>query len=85
MENLINFIPENLIILVVATYILGIFFKKIEVIKDNLIPILLMFFTIAFSLIIAGFNATSVLQGILCWGVSVGVNQSIKQYKKGVL
>lgn len=79
MENLISFIPENLIILVVATYILGIFFKKIEVIKDNLIPVLLMAFTIIFSLVIAGFNAVSVLQGILCWGVSVGINQTIKQ------
>lgn len=82
MENLIQFIPKDLIILVAATYILGIFLKRIEVIRDNLIPILLMTFTIAFSLVIAGFNATSILQGILCWGVSVGINQTVKQQLK---
>ncbi|MDK0666945.1 phage holin family protein [Clostridium perfringens] len=82
MENLIQFIPQDLIILVAATYILGIFLKRIEVIRDNLIPILLMTFTIAFSLVIAGFNATSILQGILCWGVSVGINQTVKQQLK---
>ncbi|ENY8539237.1 phage holin family protein [Clostridioides difficile] len=27
-----------------------------------------------------GFNPTSILQGILCWGVSIGLNQVCKQF-----
>ena len=82
MENLLTFIPENLIILIVATYVLGVFLKKIETVKDKYITVMLMIFCIVFSLIIGGVNATGILQGILCWGVAVGINQTTKQLKK---
>ncbi len=82
MENLLNFIPENLLILVASIYVLGIFLKKIESIKDKYITVILMVFAIAFSMVLSGLSATAFLQGILCWGVSVGVNQTIKQINK---
>ena len=82
MENLINFIPENLFILVVATYVLGMFFKKIPSINDGLIPIFLMIFSIVFSMVLVKPSPTAFLQGILCWGVSIGINQTIKQINK---
>ena len=90
MENLLKFIPENLIILIVATYVLGIFLKKIESIKDKYITMILMVFCIVFSILLNSINsrlnvnnlANAILQGILCWGVAVGVNQTAKQLVK---
>ena len=35
MENLMNFIPEQLLILIAATYVLGVFLKKLESVKDK--------------------------------------------------
>jgi hypothetical protein len=82
MENLLTFIPESLLILVAAIYVLGIFLKKIEGVKDKYITIILMVFAVAFSMVLTGFTATALLQGILCWGVSVGINQTAKQLVK---
>lgn len=82
MENLINFIPENLVILIVATYVLGMFFKKIPGVNDHLIPIFLMIFSIVFSMILVKPSPIALLQGILCWGVAIGVNQTVKQLNK---
>ena len=80
--DIIKFIPEQLLILVASIYVLGVFLKRIEEIKDKYITIILMVFSIALSLILQGLNATAFLQGILCWGVAVGVNQTIKQVQK---
>lgn len=45
-----------------------------------------MSFAVIFAVCLNGFVpdtiVNSVLQGILCWGVSVGVNQTIKQLGK---
>lgn len=82
MENLLNFIPEDLFIVIVATYVFGMFFKKISIIKDEYIPIILMGFAIVFSMILGKPSAMAFLQGILCWGVAVGVNQTAKQINK---
>ncbi|CCL33685.1 Phage holin (fragment) [Clostridioides difficile T23] len=35
---------------------------------------------VVFSVWMLGFNPTSILQGILCWGVSIGLNQVCKQF-----
>lgn len=82
MENLMNFIPEQLLILIASTYVMGVFLKRIESIKDKYITIILMVFTIAFSMLLSGLSETAFLQGILCWGVSVGINQTAKQLSK---
>ena len=68
MENLLNFIPEQLLILIAATYVLGVFLKKLESVKDKYITIILMVFTIAFSMVLSGLLLTAFLQGILCFG-----------------
>lgn len=82
--NLINFIPEQLFILVVGIYVLGIFLKQIPYVKDFLIPIMLMVFAIVFSCLLSKqLSPIAILQGILCWGVSIGANQTLKQIKKG--
>jgi len=92
MSNIMNFIPENFIILIVALYVLGMFFKKVESVKDKWITTILLLFGITFAVLLAIINAqykialdvivNGILQGILCWGVSVGINQTIKQVQK---
>lgn len=92
MENLLTFIPEFLLIVIVATYVVGVFLKKIESVPDKYITSLLMFFGITFAVLLNIINAqykialdvivNGILQGILCWGVAVGINQTAKQLRK---
>lgn len=92
MENLLTFIPENLLILVAAIYVMGIFLKKLDSVKDNYITIILMVFAITFAVLLNLINSqykviyeaiiNAVLQGILCWGVAIGINQTGKQLSK---
>lgn len=80
--DIIKFIPEQLLILVASIYVLGVFLKRIESIKDKYITVILMAFSIVLSLILQGLNANAFLQGILCWGVAIGINQTAKQLGK---
>ena len=92
MENLLTFIPENLLILVAAIYVMGIFLKRLERVKDNYITVILMLFAITFAILLNVINSqykvvyeaiiNAVLQGILCWGVAIGINQTAKQISK---
>lgn len=81
--DLMQFIPEQLFILIAAIYVLGICLKKIKKIKDNFIPVILILFAIAFSIVLQGLSGESILQGIICWGVSIGINQTGKQLMRG--
>lgn len=92
MENLLTFIPEHLLILIASTYVVGVFLKKADDFKDNHITIALMIFCIVGSILLTLINAeykrlfdaavNAFFQGILCWGVAVGINQTTKQLKK---
>ena len=92
MENLLNFIPENLLILIAAIYVLGNFLKRLESVQDKYITCILMLFGITFAILLNIINSqykvifdvvvNGILQGILCWGVSVGINQTAKQLTK---
>ena len=79
--DIMSFIPEQLMIIVVTLYVLGFACKSIPKLDDRYIPIILLATGIIFSVCLVGFNVTSVMQGILCWGVSIGVNQTYKQLK----
>ncbi len=79
MEDLTNFIPHQLLILVVALYVIGTILKKTPKVQDWMIPWILLVIGIIFSVIICGFSATSILQGIICSFGSVGINQLYKQ------
>ena len=81
--DIISFVPESLFILVVATNILGVFLKKAEYIKDNFIPMILLGFSIIFAMALEGTSPTSFLQGIITWGVAVGMHQTVHQIQKG--
>lgn len=90
--EIMSFIPEHLLILIAATYVLGVFLKKIEGFKDKYITIALMLFCVTLAFLLNLINAqyktmldaavNAILQGILCWGVSVGINQTFKQIGK---
>lgn len=92
MENLLTFIPEHLLILIVTTYVVGIFLKKADNFKDTKITVALMIFCIIGSILLTIINTeysnllsaaiNAFFQGILCWGAAVGVNQTIKQANK---
>ena len=79
--NLLEFMPENLMTLTACNYCLGIFLKQSKA-KDKFIPLFILVFSIIFSCLITGFEPMSILQGILCWGTSVGVYDIKHQLKK---
>ncbi|ENY8570631.1 TPA: phage holin family protein [Clostridioides difficile] len=82
MDNLISFIPEQLLILVAALYVIGAGCKKYKQLDNKYIPVVLLALGIGFSIWMLGLNADSVLQGVICWGISIGINQTYKQLKE---
>ncbi|MBS6601191.1 MAG: phage holin family protein [Clostridium sp.] len=90
--NILDFLKEGYFIVIVALYVIGVFLKQLENVKDKWIVVILMLLGITLavllSIIAAQYKVTlevilnGVLQGILCWGVSVGINQTIKQVQK---
>ncbi|HBG7712818.1 TPA: phage holin family protein [Clostridioides difficile] len=83
MDNLISFIPEQLLILVAALSIIGKGCKKYKQLDNKYIPIILLVLGIGFSIWMLGLNPVAVLQGVICWGVAIGINQTYKQLKDG--
>ncbi|HBF3363040.1 TPA: phage holin family protein [Clostridioides difficile] len=82
MDNLISFIPEQLLILVAALYVIGAGCKKYKQLDNKYIPVVLLILGIGFSIWMLGLSADSVLQGVICWGVAIGINQTYKQLKE---
>ncbi|HBG7380953.1 TPA: phage holin family protein [Clostridioides difficile] len=82
MDNLISFIPEQLLILVAALSIIGKGCKKYKQLDNKYIPVVLLALGIGFSVWMLGLNADAVLQGVICWGISIGINQTYKQLKE---
>ena len=90
--NILDFLKEGYFIVIVAIYVIGIFLKKMETIKDKYIVVILMALSVIVAVLLTIINAqykidlevilNGILQGILCWGVSVGVNQTVKQIGK---
>ena len=80
--DFLNYIIDNVLILIPVLYILGSFLKGLENIKDKYIPLVLLTIGIGLSVAIIGFNVDAIIQGILVTGVTVLGNQLIKQSKK---
>ena len=76
MDSLMNFISDGMVIVIVATYVMGVFLKKLESIKDKYITSLLMLFGIVIAVLLSIINAqykvdlntivNGILQCILC-------------------
>ena len=90
--DLMKFIPGYLVILIAAAYVLGSILKGMNSFKDKYITLVLGIFciTIAIALIIINGQykvmldavVNGLLQGIIAWGISIGINQTIKQLNK---
>ncbi|SJQ89905.1 phage holin family protein [Clostridioides difficile] len=82
MDNLISFIPEQLLILVAALSIIGKGCKKYKQLDNKYIPVVLLILGIGFSIWMLELSPVAVLQGVICWGISIGINQTYKQLKE---
>ena len=90
--NLMEYVPSHLAILIACIYVVGVFLKKLNSVPDKYITIILMLFGITFAVLLSIINAQykvaldvivyGILQGICCWGISVGINQTAKQLSK---
>ena len=80
--EILNYIVDSALVLIPVLYIIGTFLKGLEIINDKYIPLILMAFSITFSIAILGLNVDSVIQGILIAGTAVLSNQLVKQSKK---
>ena len=80
--DFMNYIAENVLVLIPVIYIIGMFLKGLKGVSDKYIPVVLMFVSIAFSVAMLGLNVDSIIQGILIAGATVLSNQLIKQSKK---
>lgn len=94
--NITEYIKPELIVLAVALYFVGMGMKKSAVIADKWIPFILGAAGIVAALLWVCATSdlstaqgvmlaifTAITQGVICAGVSVYVNQLIKQGKKG--
>ena len=57
LSNIMDFIPQNFVILIISIYVLGIFFKRIEAVKDKWITVILLLFGITFAVLLSIINA----------------------------
>lgn len=71
MDQIINFIPTQLYILVVALVFIGMFLKKSEKVKYTYILFIILALGIIGALVLVGQTPTAVIQGILCASVAV--------------
>ncbi|SHI89697.1 Phage holin family Hol44, holin superfamily V [Clostridium amylolyticum] len=80
--ELIKFVPEQLMILVAALYVVGMFLKNSPKVLDWSIPWVLLVVGVGGSIALQqGVTALAVFQGIVSTGVAVLTNQLIKQTK----
>lgn len=77
----INYLFEQSLILIPVLNIIGMVIKQIQKIPDKYIPLILLFFGIAGSVMLSGFTTQAVIQGILVTGTAVYGNQIVKQMK----
>lgn len=83
MEDLIiKYVIEEALILIPALLILGKIIKKLNVIRYNYIPVILLVVGIGFAIAIMGFDVEAIIQGILVTGGAVFVHQLYKQIKE---
>ena len=77
----IEYISNEMMVLIPCLYIVGMLLKASDI-KDKYIPLVLLLLSIAAATFMVGFNINAILQGILCAGTSVFINQLIVQSKK---
>ena len=82
MEMIHKFLIEEALILIPVLYVIGMFLKSLETIKDKYIPIIIWGFGVVLSMLILGFNVDGFIQGTLVAGASVFASQIYIQATK---
>ena len=82
MEMIHKFLIEEALILIPVLYIIGMFLKSLEAIKDKYIPLIIWGFGIVLAMLILGFNVDGFIQGTLVAGASVFASQIYIQATK---
>lgn len=73
-------IPEQLLLLVIALYVLGTFLKYTQKVADKYIPMLLLVIGIMGSMALQhSFSTQAMFEGIVATGIAVMGNQIYKQ------
>lgn len=80
--EIVNFLNENLYILIPVMYFVGEFLKSVEVISNRLIPVLVMVISILLTYLISRDVTIAITEGIIIAGLTVFVNENIKQFFK---
>ena len=89
--DFLNYIRQELLVLIPFLYVFGMILKEAEFIKDNFIPLILGIVGIMLSIcyVVGDSEAfgvtglfTAITQGVLCAGAAVYGNQIYKQLKK---
>ena len=88
--EIIEYITPELLVLIPVLYLLGVGFKKAEIMPDKMIPLMIGMIGISLAMLYViascGFALeglfTGIVQGILCAGASVYANQMFKQLGK---
>jgi len=78
----LEFINPELLIVVVACWVIGGILKQTPKVPDWSIIYIVTAFAIVFAMFLQGYTIQSLIQGILCGAVAVYGNQLIKQAKK---
>ena len=83
MEELIKYLVDDALVMILVLRIIGIQIKNTDVIADNLIPPALTLVSIGFTpLLLGGYTPENIVQAILVAGGSVLLDQTIKQIRK---
>ena len=82
MEMIHKFLIEEALILIPVLYVIGMFLKSLEAIKDKYIPLIIWGFGIVLAMLILGFNVDGFIQGTLVAGASVFASQIYIQATK---
>ncbi|MEK5167206.1 phage holin family protein [Paenibacillus sp. FSL R5-0527] len=78
----LEFINPELLVVVVACWIIGYVLKQTPRVPDWTIIYIVTGVAIVFACLLLGFTVQAVIQGILCGAVAVYSNQFIKQFNK---
>lgn len=84
MQDLAKYIVDNKQVIIPVVYVIGMLLKKTPKVQDWLIPWIILGISVALAIgidVASGpFDITiSIMQGILCAGASIFVNQLVKQ------
>lgn len=83
MEELIKYLVDDALVMILVLRIIGNQIKNTDVIADNLIPPALTLVSIGFTpLLLGGYTPENIVQAILVAGGSVLLDQTIKQSRK---